>query len=47
MMRCSQRWAVMGLFVSLLVCGCAREKTPPVERPVEEIEAELAPAEGA
>lgn len=46
MMRISQRWALMGLFVSLLLCGCTPEKTPPVERPVEEIEAELAPAEG-
>lgn len=38
-------WALLGLgLVAILATGCAKENTPPVERPVEEIEAELAPA---
>ena len=27
------------------LCGCAGSQAPPTERPIEEVEAELAPAE--
>ncbi len=38
---------VGGLLVTSFLLGCGGSTTPPVERPMEEVEAELAPAEGA
>jgi hypothetical protein len=33
------------LMLTSFFCGCADSDAPPIERPMEEVEAELAPAE--